>query len=67
MNIDIRNALINNLHGSTINDLKTTIESGINSKEETILPGLGVLFELYYHSLNQQEKNSFLNQLLQLF
>lgn len=66
MNMNIRNALISNLQGSSYEDLKNTIESGINSKEETILPGLGVLFELYYHSLSNQDKQTLINEIMQL-
>ena len=49
--MDIRNALLNKLHNTSFDELKEIINQGIASKEETILPGLGVLFEQYYNSL----------------
>ena len=62
----MRNALIQNLKGISPNHLKTTIEEGISSKEETILVGLGVLFELYYKSLDETSKDLLINSLSSL-
>ncbi|MEE0965427.1 MAG: small acid-soluble spore protein SspI [Bacilli bacterium] len=62
----MREALLNNLKGFNAQQLKETIDDGISSKEETILVGLGVLFEHYYKSLNESEKNSFLNSISSL-
>ena len=62
----MREALINNLKGLNPHNLKTTIEDGISSKEETILVGLGVLFELYYKSLDESSKDLFINNLSSL-
>ena len=50
--MDIRKALLTKLHNSSPDELKEIINGGIASKEETILPGLGVLFEEYYNYLN---------------
>ncbi|WP_296879647.1 small acid-soluble spore protein SspI [Thomasclavelia sp.] len=55
--MDIRNALLTKLHDTSYDELKQIIEGGIASKEETILPGLGVLFEEYYNSLNSMQKD----------
>ena len=46
--MDIRQAIFQRLHACSSSELKEIIESGIASKEETVLPGLGVLFETYY-------------------
>lgn len=64
--MDIRNALLNKLHNSSPNELKEIIDSGIASKEETILPGLGVLFEQYYNCLNTAQKDAMLNTISSL-
>ena len=48
--MDIRKALLTKLHNSSPDELKEIINGGIASKEETILPGLGVLFEEYYNA-----------------
>ncbi len=59
----MREALLNNLRGISPQELKQTIEEGIASQEETILVGLGVLFESYYNSLDQSSKQNFLQSL----
>lgn len=59
----MREALLNNLKGFDVKQLRETIDDGISSKEETILVGLGVLFEHYYLSLNENEKNQFLSSI----
>lgn len=64
--MDIRNALLTKLHNSSFNELKEIINEGIASKEETILPGLGVLFEKYYNSLNNTQKDEMINSLCNL-
>ena len=64
--MNIRNALLNKLHNSTPKELKEIIDGGIASKEETILPGLGVLFEEYYNSLNKMQKDDMIQTLRNL-
>lgn len=62
----MREALLNNLKGFDAQQLKQTIDDGIASKEETILVGLGVLFEQYYNSLDHSSKQQFLQNLSSL-
>lgn len=64
--MNIRQALKSNLANISTHDLKDTIESGIASQEEVILPGLGVLFEMYYQSMNSTEKKQCLDTLSKL-
>jgi small, acid-soluble spore protein I len=64
--MDMREALLMNLKGFSANELKKTIDEGIASQEETILVGLGVLFEQYYTSLNDSAKQQFLQSLSSL-
>lgn len=64
--MNIRNALLNKLHNSSPKELKEIIDGGIASKEETILPGLGVLFEEYYNSLNKMQKDDMIQTLCNL-
>lgn len=64
--MDIRKALLTKLHNSSFDELKDIINEGISSKEETILPGLGVLFEEYYNSLNSSKKDEMINSLCNL-
>lgn len=62
----MREALLMNLKGFSALQLKQTIDEGIASKEETILVGLGVLFEEYYKSLDSSSKATFLQNLSSL-
>ena len=55
MNIDIRKYIINNFKNDTKEEIEEAINDSINSKEEEILPGLGVLFELVWNSKLRQE------------
>ena len=64
--MDIRVALMQKLQGTGTNELKQLINDGINSNEETILPGLGVLFEQYYNSLDEGKKDSLLQDISSL-
>ena len=62
----MREALLMNLKGFSPAQLQETIDEGIASQEETILVGLGVLFEEYYNSLDQTSKQHFLQSLTAL-
>ena len=62
----MREALLMNLKGFSALQLQERIDEGIASQEETILVGLGVLFEQYYNSLDVATKNQFLQQLSSL-
>lgn len=64
--MDIRDALLNKLHNTSFDELKEIINQGIASKEETILPGLGVLFEQYYNSLNNSQQTEIIKSLCKL-
>lgn len=64
--MNIRTALIEKLQKTNPTDLKNIIEEGITSKEETILPGLGVLFEMYYKDLDTNQQNTLIEQLCNL-
>lgn len=59
----MREVLLMNLKGFSPAQLQETIDEGIASQEETILVGLGVLFEEYYNSLDQTSKQHFLQSL----
>ena len=50
MNIDIRKYIINNFKGNSKKEIEEAITDSINSKEEELLPGLGVLFEIAWNS-----------------
>lgn len=62
----MREALLMNLKGFSASELKKTIDDGIASQEETVLVGLGVLFEEYYNSLDESNKQQFLSSISSL-
>lgn len=64
--MDLRQMLVERLKGSSQKELQKIIDDGIQSKEEAILPGLGVLFEYYYQSLDESSKASLCQSLITL-
>ncbi len=66
MSVNLREALKQSLQGISSEELQTTIESGITSGKESVLPGLGVLFEQYYLSLDNSQKENWIKQLSKL-
>jgi small acid-soluble spore protein I (minor) len=63
MNFDLRNAIIQNVSGNTPEQLEDTIVDAIESGEEKMLPGLGVLFEVIWKNASEKEKQMMLNTL----
>ena len=61
MNIDIRKSIINNFKDSDIEEIKSSIESSVQDKDEITLPGLGVFFEILWNSSNEEMKSNILN------
>jgi small acid-soluble spore protein I (minor) len=63
MNLNLRHAIMNNVSGNTPEQLEDTIVDAIESGEEKMLPGLGVLFEVIWQNSSDQEKNEMLQAL----
>ncbi|UOQ47189.1 small acid-soluble spore protein SspI [Gracilibacillus caseinilyticus] len=63
MDLNLRKAIISNVTGNNANQLEATIVDAIQSGEEKMLPGLGVLFELYWQNADEQEKTEVLQAL----
>lgn len=63
MNLNLRNAVIHNVSGNTQDQLEDTIVDAIQSGEEKMLPGLGVLFEIIWNHASKEEKQEMLNTL----
>ena len=55
-NIDIRKYIIDNFKDDNEEKIRDSIETTIKFKDEDALIGLGVLFELLWNSLNEEEK-----------
>ena len=62
--IDIRNHIRNNFKDSDIRDIEESIEASIKSKDEVILPGLGVLFEIVWNCCTDKMKDDILSTLI---
>ncbi len=63
MDLNLRKAIKSNIHGNTADDLEATIVDAIKSGEEKMLPGLGVLFELYWETASTEVKEEVLQAL----
>lgn len=63
MKVDVRKYIIGNFKDDDINDIKNSIEISINSHEDDILIGLGVLFELMWNNNDDDTKNIILNNI----
>lgn len=64
MNIDIRKHIRNNFKNADIRDIEDSIEASIKSKDEVVLPGLGVLFEIVWNNCTDQTKDNILSTLI---
>lgn len=56
MNIDIRSHIKNNFKGSSLDEIRSSIDSSIKEQEEITLPGLGVLFEILWQNTSNQDE-----------
>ena len=63
-NIDIRKHIRNNFKDADTTDIENSINSSISSKDEVILPGLGVFFEVLWNNCTDKTKEDILNTLM---
>ena len=56
-NIDIRKYIIENFKSDNEEKIRDSIETTIKFRDEDALIGLGVMFELLWNSLSEEEKN----------
>ncbi len=61
MNISIKNHIMNNFKGASKEDIKESIVSSFNDKDEITLPGLGVFFGIVWNKSSEDEKNKILD------
>ncbi len=64
MNVNIRDYIKNNFKDASANEIEESITSSIESKEEVVLPGLGVLFEILWQNIENKEKDDILSVLV---
>ena len=63
MSFNLRGAILANVKGSSQDEVEATIMDAIQSGEEKMLPGLGVLFEVYWKNCNQDQKDQMVQQI----
>lgn len=63
VNLNLRRAIVDNMKENSEEQIEATILDAIQSGEEKMLPGLGVLFELYWQNCDQDDKNDMLQTL----
>jgi len=60
MGLNLRHAILHNVSGNSQEQLQATIVDAIQSGEEKMLPGLGVLFEVIWQNSTDEEKKEML-------
>ncbi|MDC3412596.1 small acid-soluble spore protein SspI [Aquibacillus sp. 3ASR75-11] len=63
MDLNLRKAILENISDNDQSQLEATIVEAIQSGEEKMLPGLGVLFELIWEQSSESDKEEMLNTL----
>ena len=56
MDLSIRKNIIENIKSDNYEDIITTINESVTNADEIVLPGLGVLLELFWNELSKSEK-----------
>ncbi|OUM90772.1 MAG: small acid-soluble spore protein SspI [Bacillus thermozeamaize] len=64
MNLDLRQAIMRNVHGKSVEELREIIQDAVG-QEEKVLPGLGVLFEIIWQHSPTEEQNEMIATLHQ--
>ncbi|MFB4210713.1 small acid-soluble spore protein SspI [Shouchella sp. JSM 1781072] len=63
MGFNLRGAIMSNIQGSSQEDVEATILDAIQSGEEKMLPGLGVLFEVYWQQADESSKDQLCSEI----
>ena len=58
MNIDIRENIIKKIKEDSAESIIKTLDESVNTNDELVLPGLGVILELFWNSLSDKEKQN---------
>ncbi len=58
MNIDIRENVIKKIKEDSAENIIKTLDESVNTNDELVLPGLGVILELFWNSLSDIEKKN---------
>jgi small acid-soluble spore protein I (minor) len=63
MDLNLRKAVIANVHTNSQDQLQDVIVDAIQRGEEKLLPGLGVLFEVIWNNSEETDKQEMLTTL----
>ncbi|SDJ65074.1 small acid-soluble spore protein SspI [Salimicrobium halophilum] len=63
MGLNLRQAILDNVENHNKNQLQATIEDALESREEKMLPGLGVLFEMLWQEADENDRTLMLETL----
>ena len=63
--IDIRTIVLENLSGSSREEIEGYIQETIDTQEEEALPGMGILFEVVWNKSDINEKDSMMSKIMQ--
>ncbi|WP_216828883.1 small acid-soluble spore protein SspI [Alkalihalobacterium elongatum] len=63
MSFNLRGAILANVQGSSEDQVEATITDAMASGEEKMLPGLGVLFEVYWRNASEDQKQQMVTQI----
>ena len=58
MNLDIKRNIIDKIRDDNEKSIISTIEESISTNNELVLPGLGVILELFWKDLKKEEKEN---------
>jgi len=61
MNLDIRSNVIKKIENDDENAIIATINESVITNDELVLPGLGVMLELFWKDLTDEEKMNIAN------
>lgn len=61
MNINIRENVINKIKNDDNNEIIKTIDESVITGDELVLPGLGVMLELFWNDLTNDQKTNIAN------
>ena len=61
MNLDIRKNIIEKIKDDNEEQIIATINESVITNDELVLPGLGVLLELFWNKLDDSEKTNIAN------
>lgn len=61
MNLDIRKNIIEKIKNDNEEQIVSTINESVITNDELVLPGLGVLLELFWNKLSDSEKTNIAN------